>query len=162
MTIKEQINKLWLLKISQDLDVYYQVTDYKGIPVLKNRVNRHTMFSSGRSKNKWIGFTNYVVANEDNTYTIRCIFDKDKEDQRSLFLKENVPITECLYWMKQFYSAARIINRTLEEEPTTTKEILDSEIYSICWTKLKKISMNNSFENLEEWERLFNNNSRGL
>lgn len=149
MTYQEMNNKLYLLKVSQDLDVYYQISDYRGIPVLKNRVNRHVMFSSGKAKNRWIGFTNYVVPNEDGTYDIRCIFDKDKKDQRTLFWKQNVDIKDCLYWMKQFYSAARIINRTLDEEPKTTKEIIDSEIYEVCWQKLKKLSESKSYEDLK-------------
>ena len=147
MTQHEAQIRLIQLKYTQDLDVYYKVKLLtNNVWVLENRINKHNILTD---KNQWTGFTNFVTPNDDGTFTVRCYYArKDKEYKHVIFQKNNVPIQKCIYWMKQFYSAVRIILRNLDEAPNSPEEFEDCEAFDHYYNKLKYLAETNSNEDL--------------
>lgn len=138
MTNGEVRNRLFWLKNELNLDVYYQVKLVRTNWMLVNRVNCHL---EGQHRNKWIGYTILVDAEDNGTFTVRCYYNKvDTEYLVCLLKKCDCTVENVHYWMKQFYSACRIINRTLDHQPETVHEITESEIYDRCCKKLQYIA----------------------
>lgn len=147
MTQREAKQRLSLLKYSQELDVYYQVKLLKNnVWVLENRINKHSDYAG---KNVWLGFTNFVTPNEDGTFTIRCFYvQKDKDYKNPIFIKNNVPIHKCLYWMKQFYSAVRWTLNEYGVTPQSVEELEESDEFKKYYNKLKHNAENHIYTDI--------------
>lgn len=138
MTLQEQVNRLWELKKKCELDVYYQIdTSTFGIPVLVNRVNKHSILNG---KNSWTKFTTVVTVNNDDPelFDVRLLYKNDAS--RSLMCKKKVPMNRCHFWMKQFYSSVQLMLRSWDPTPTTHDDIVNSDEFFEQCERLEKMA----------------------
>ena len=131
-------NLLFDLKQELEMDVYYQIKDCGDRPAIVNPVYQH---SDKTGRNYRTGFVNRVTVediDEDGNllYDIWCFYKEDGQSRHeTLYHKPAVKQDKVMFWLKQFYSAAAIIYRTLL--PHTAQEILDSEVYEQRYGILK-------------------------
>ena len=134
VNFQEQKNKLYALKNELGMDVYYQVDiEHFTVPAIRNRVNFPSVLTG---KNKWTGFTNYLVVDKDNPdhYRLYLLW---QDDMTPIFSKVDIPQDEVMYWLKQFYSAAKIILREMDHDPKDVDDIKNQSVYHDRWAKLK-------------------------